>query len=999
MTEPLERLTSALADRYRIDRELGRGGMATVYLAEDLKHERKVAVKVLRPELAAALGAERFLREIKITARLTHPHILPLLDSGEANGFLYYVMPYVAGESLRERLDREKQLALDDAVQIAREVADALSSAHSHDVVHRDIKPENILLEEGHAVVADFGIARAISTAAGTRLTETGLSIGTPLYMSPEQAAGAAEINGRSDLYSLGCVLYEMLAGHPPFTGATAQEILIRVAMDPVPSLRAARPSIPERVEGALYRVLEKVPADRYATATQFADALVGAEAEQRGVALPLAAPRTWTRSHRRMAVVASGTVVLALGLGYVLTRGLRATGAVVGSASTIAVMPFVPVTDDTALQRLGRELVVTLSANLDGVGGIRTSDPLTVLALVGEDETVTPERGAELARRLGARSVLYGTLLRTGQEVRLDIGLLDAEDLEPLARSTVSSPLGEIAALTDSATFAVIKQVWRRGNVPAPSLASITTRSVAALRAYLEGERALAQAEFGDAVRAFEQAFAADSTFWFAFWRSVYPRVYEGTRPDSATIASLIEHREELPEADRLLIESRFLAEKMSEKLVLLRQVRGRFPTYWPGWYDYANLLVHRTPYMGTTYDDARAALERTVELNPGFAPAWEHLFWIAAHQRDTAGADRALREVERISSTTSFRLNPDLLGHYRVVYALVASGGDFTPDRLEREAEFINGYRGRTPAIYFGIRLLLYGFPRAQVKLANAVLARGPRGELAAAMWMGKGFAHAARGGWDSALVAMDRWVRLTDDSTAPLVAYGLAVTGARLGSVGPEAAAAIRPRVTRYRAAPSAEQLAELAWLDGILAHARGDAQDLTRARRGVRASGSAYADLLDRSLEAFQSDLAGDRARAARALAELEWQSAERGLHDRYGRHHPFFNVVNRLSATPWLLAAGDTAQAARLLTWHEAVFSGVHRFLGPANRTVGAVALFERARIEAALGRTSAATPHFREFLQRYDMPRGEWVGRIEETIGTLLRLSKSALSH
>src|SRR5712691_9101040 len=221
-------LQAALADRYALERELGRGGMATVYLARDLRHGRPVAIKVLRPEIAATLGPERFLREIDTAARLTHPHILPLHDSGEAAGFLFYVMPYVEGESLRDRLSREKQLPLGDALQIAREVADALSYAHSHDVVHRDIKPENILFEAGHAVVTDFGIARAITAAGGETLTGTGIAVGTPAYMSPEQLAGGEHVDGRTDVYSLGCVLYEMLAGEPPFTGPTAQAIQAR---------------------------------------------------------------------------------------------------------------------------------------------------------------------------------------------------------------------------------------------------------------------------------------------------------------------------------------------------------------------------------------------------------------------------------------------------------------------------------------------------------------------------------------------------------------------------------------------------------------------------------------------------------------------------------------------------------------------------------------------------------------------------------------------------
>ena len=247
MSDIFDRLNTTLADRYAIQEELGAGGMATVYLAKDLKHHRQVAVKVLRPELAAALGAERFLREIEIAANLAHPHILPLYDSGEADGFLYYVMPYVEGESLRDRITRERQLAIDDAVAITKQVAGALAYAHKRDVVHRDIKPENILLQEEHAVVADFGIARAISAAGGEQLTETGLAVGTPAYMSPEQASDD-QLDGRSDICALGCVLDEMVAGKAPVTGAARQAVMGRLAHEPVASRApTARPGPPGR--------------------------------------------------------------------------------------------------------------------------------------------------------------------------------------------------------------------------------------------------------------------------------------------------------------------------------------------------------------------------------------------------------------------------------------------------------------------------------------------------------------------------------------------------------------------------------------------------------------------------------------------------------------------------------------------------------------------------------------------------------------------------------
>ncbi|HEU4565307.1 MAG TPA: protein kinase, partial [Gemmatimonadaceae bacterium] len=277
MTNHLERLQEAIADRYVIEREIGHGGMAIVYVAHDIRHDRAVAVKVLRPELGVLLGAERFLREIKVVARLQHPHILPVHDSGEVSGALYYVMPYVEGESLRDRLRREKQLPVAEAVRIACEVADALDLAHRRGVIHRDIKPANILLVEGHAVVADFGIARAVHAAGGEMwetLTDSGVALGTPAYMSPEQAVGEASLDARADIYSLGCVLYEMLTGEVPFVGPDGAVALARRFTDEPPSVRAVRPSVPPGIDATVRTALARVPADRFATARELMSAL-----------------------------------------------------------------------------------------------------------------------------------------------------------------------------------------------------------------------------------------------------------------------------------------------------------------------------------------------------------------------------------------------------------------------------------------------------------------------------------------------------------------------------------------------------------------------------------------------------------------------------------------------------------------------------------------------------------------------------------------------------
>ncbi len=325
MSDNLDRLKSALADRYAIQEKLGEGGMAAVYLAEDLKHHRKVAVKVLRPELSAILGAERFLKEIEVTANLQHPNILPLYDSGEADTFLYYVMPYIEGDTLRDKLDREKQLGVEEAVKIGEAVASALQYAHEHDIVHRDIKPENILLQSGQALVADFGIALAVRQAGGTRLTETGLSLGTPHYMSPEQAAGDREVDARSDIYSLGAMVYESLTGDPPHTGNTVQAIVAKVLSEEPMAIAKTRHTVPPHVEAAVHKALAKVPADRFATAAQFAEALTSPgfmpstpSREVPGDKMPTA----WSRL--TVAFASLSGVLAAILLGMVLWSGSR---------------------------------------------------------------------------------------------------------------------------------------------------------------------------------------------------------------------------------------------------------------------------------------------------------------------------------------------------------------------------------------------------------------------------------------------------------------------------------------------------------------------------------------------------------------------------------------------------------------------------------------------------------------------------------------------------
>ena len=364
MPEITARLSTALADRYKIERHLGEGGMATVYLAEDLKHKRKVAVKVLRPELAAVLGAERFVQEITTTANLQHPHILPLFDSGEADSFLYYVMPYVEGETLRDKLNRETQLGIDEAVRITTEVADALDYAHRHNVIHRDIKPENILLHDGRPMVADFGIALAVSAAAGGRMTETGLSLGTPHYMSPEQATAEKDLTNRSDIYSLGSVLYEMVTGEPPHMGNSAQQIIMKIVTDVPRPVTELRKSVPPHVAAATAKALEKLPADRFEDAATFAEALTDARKMPVTAAYPVAESASHNTSWRTVLpwLVSALAITVAV---LVATREDSLTETVVGLHRFVVTLPLTVELDPAqpwlALTGDGTQLLIEL--------------------------------------------------------------------------------------------------------------------------------------------------------------------------------------------------------------------------------------------------------------------------------------------------------------------------------------------------------------------------------------------------------------------------------------------------------------------------------------------------------------------------------------------------------------------------------------------------------------------------------------------------------------
>ncbi len=465
LSDHFDTLRQALADRYALEREVGRGGMATVFLAEDLKHRRKVAIKVLHPDISAAIGPERFLREIEIAARLQHPHILPLYDSGQAAGLLFYVMPFVEGESLRDRLDREKQLPQEDVIKITSEVASALGYAHSRDVVHRDIKPENIMLSGGSTVVADFGIARAASAVEQQQLTQTGTVIGTPIYMSPEQGSGDPNIDGRSDEYSLACVVYEMLVGEPPFTGPNVQSILARHSMASVTPPSIVRATIPETMEAALLRALAKVPADRFPTVIMFAEALavpshVTAAFRRQTGETGTATSRKgagWRR-HLRWAVPGAVAVaVAAWGASRLLgTRGGPASNGGLDPRS-IAVRYFEDLSRDSSLGYLADGLTEALIDQL-GSAGLKVISKNGVAAYRGS--TLSED---SIARALQVGSLIRGSVEELGGRVRVTARLVDGASGVDVDRQSFEEPGGNLLAVRDTLVQRVAGFLRRR--------------------------------------------------------------------------------------------------------------------------------------------------------------------------------------------------------------------------------------------------------------------------------------------------------------------------------------------------------------------------------------------------------------------------------------------------------------------------------------------------------------------------------------------------------
>ena len=744
-----DHLRAALAARYALERELGRGGMATVYLARDLRHGRLVAIKVLRPEIAAALGPERFLREIELAARLTHPHILPLHDSGEAAGFLFYVMPYIEGESLRDRLEREGPLPLEEALRITREVASALGYAHSHDVVHRDIKPENILLSGGEAVVADFGIARAITQAAGSKLTETGIPIGTPAYMSPEQASGGGPIDGRSDVYSLACVLYEMLVGEPPYTGPSAQVVIAKRFTDPVPSVRRLRDTIPPTMDAAITKALAKAPTDRFATAAQFGEALEA----------PAQRARDTGRRTSRLAAgagLAATLVVAAAGL-FVLSRP-HGTPALAGPpGQSIAVLPFVNVSGAPQEEYLSDGISEELINALSKLPQLQVVARPSSFAFKGKNEDVR-----QIGQALQVATVLGGSVRRAANRLRVTAQLTDARNGYNLWSETYDREMGDVFAVEDGISHAIMRALQMH-LVSEDSLTLLRrpTHDVEAYDLYLKGRYFYDKAGFGPVQQAlayFQQALAHDSNYALAYAgiADAYQRL---------TASTYLRPREGMPKARAAALKALALDPtladahaSMGDQLCVYewdasaaeREFRRAIelnPSLANAHYFYANCLVAHGR-LAEALAEARRAHELD-PLNPEVATARAWALYVARRY------DEAIAVMQK-----SLDLEPGL-AHGHMLLALPLAGNGSYVEALA-EARKMAALAGDAPN-FAGILGYIAGRAgeRAEAQHILTALERRPPGNTAFAIAL----VHLGLGHTDQAL----RWLQAAYEERA--------------------------------------------------------------------------------------------------------------------------------------------------------------------------------------------------------------------------------------
>ena len=960
MANILERLTTALADRYTVHRQVGEGGMATVYVAEDRKHKRQVAIKVLRPELAAAIGGERFLREIELAAGLQHPHIVPVYDSGQADGLLYYVMPFVEGESLRQYLKRTGPLPVEEAIRLVTEAASALSYAHEHGIIHRDIKPDNIMLSGGHAVVADFGIAKAIDAAAepSANLTGSGLAVGTPAYMSPEQATAESDIDERSDEYSLACVLYECLTGGPPFTGRNTASIITQAITAPRPHPRVANRDLPVRLDDAVVKAMALEPADRYATVAAFASALRQAQLEASGGILS-GTPR-WALG------LAAITILLVLGGGGWWLGRSSAGRAVVEGAESIAVMPFNVTGQDVAF--MGEGMVDLLSTNLDGIEGINTVEPRTVLKRWNE-RSDNPGGGAdlqtalEIAGDVHAGSVLLGSIVAAGSRVRISADLY-ARDGSRLARAQVEGAGDSVLSLVDDLSLSLTREIWRSSK-PLPSLrvAGLTTNSLEAMQSYLTGARYYRQAMWDSAAASFKKATDIDSTFALAHFRRASALGWIGgfNTPGARTATRMgMRYADRLPPRERALVVAYDLfSHGRLEAIDSMRAYVARYPDDPDGWYLLGESQFHTRGVTALSPAELEKPFDRVLQLEPSLTAAAIHPLELSISGRDRERYQRYLDILDQAGATEE-------ADNYRAAGAMVFNTG--TP------ATGLGELFVQRPAAGGSVLLAAITDPEATsetiLETVRSMASAFPEGNPA------KGQYYAILGILYSALGQLEAATELADSlqDGSPNVALVI-LSNAQLAGYGPPGyaqpwtdrlvkAPASRNPYLRYYQALYALTRADTTAADTLIAG--GLALDTITVNRPLRA-------LLE-AAQGWRMMVAGDTAGGVQRLRDKLSRTSAAG---------PTLSAPLRLQLA-LALAAGPTTRA-----------EGIRRLRYGFANDVGYIPIIDLAigRAAEAGGDRETAIDAYRRFLHLWDHADAELQGQVEEARLALARLA------
>ncbi len=663
------------------------------------------------------------------------------------------------------------------------------------------------------------------------------------------------------------------------------------------------------------------------------------------------------------------------------------------GSASTIAVIPLSPSGGDTALTRLGRDLVFTVTANLDGVGGIHAVDGQTILAHADDPNArLSLVEASALGRRVGAGSVVHGSLTRAGDRVRVDLGLYTSDSLVAIARATVTNSLDSIAALTDSITVALLRQIWRRGEPPSPSLdVALRTRSVGALRAFLDAEHAFSDLHLRDAADGYRRAFTIDSTFWLARARYSYMLLWLNQEPDSALMGALRTHRLELPERERLVAEMQMQwSDSLRQAIDLGRRVTDRYPDFWFGWWMYGETLTHWGGLLAVPRAETERVLERAVALHPRLIAGWEHYLWVVQPDDDTARARRGLETLSRLDRSgglTGWMFGAGELAMMRLVDRLQRA--DTAGAR--RAMDSVVDALAKTPdGEWVECELMLSGFPAVQIELSRRLDARaGPDPAMIVFHRDGILSSWAQRGAWDSALAVADSQLRNPVDPGLALTGYEIAALGVWLGALPPEAARERRAAAARTSGELPEPFRTEVTWLDGFLAAARRDRTGLAAARAALRASRDSGAALQDSSLAAFDLYLAGHIREAAHKLATLEWGQAGRRFPATSGP--PRMLAVVRLTAASWLLETGEPEEAGRLLIFDEATSQHPSFW---ARIAIRPFIYLQRARAEEALGHLDPARRYYRRFLESYDLPPAAHQHLVDETRRKLMQLGE-----